>query len=289
MKTRILIPTLLILVAGPLYPKPAAPDVVLYGLARNAFGFTYEADSNTEVILRDPQGKEVIRRPVGSIRAPGVNYILQVPMDLGYLIDQSIDIGRYRSDSFREAEPILLTISENGVELPIMEFTNQDLQASPAGTFLRVDLTTGTDEDGDGIPDEWESFITSEDYGDDKESIYDVSPDDDFDGDGSSNFAEYVALTLPNWADDRFRITHYEELPGGMVRIDFTTKPGKSYQVYTATGDMVWEAVPFFESDNPRLQIDYYQETLFTERSITAGPFPGGPDNGERFFRIGVR
>jgi hypothetical protein len=53
------------------------------------------------------------------------------------------------------------------------------------------------DEDGDGLPDDWEQQIVDADTSDDILTEKDVSPADDFDGDGLSNGWEYEEHTNP--------------------------------------------------------------------------------------------
>ncbi|GHC48733.1 LamG-like jellyroll fold domain-containing protein [Roseibacillus persicicus] len=53
------------------------------------------------------------------------------------------------------------------------------------------------DLDGDGLLDSWEQSIVDATTGDGLNSIIDVFPQDDFDGDGFSNSAEFIALSDP--------------------------------------------------------------------------------------------
>lgn len=61
---------------------------------------------------------------------------------------------------------------------------------------------TEDDEDGDGLPDEWEEQIIDDDPDDDIETIEDVKPNDDYDEDGFTNKEEYEADTDPTDPDD---------------------------------------------------------------------------------------
>lgn len=68
------------------------------------------------------------------------------------------------------------------------------------------DLVAGddviTDEDEDGMDDEWEQQIIDDDEDDDIETIEDVDPEDDYDGDGFTNIEEYEAHTDPTDPED---------------------------------------------------------------------------------------
>ncbi|MDP2898140.1 MAG: lamin tail domain-containing protein, partial [bacterium] len=53
------------------------------------------------------------------------------------------------------------------------------------------------DADGDGMPDDWEQVIVDFDPADATDSVLEVQRNDDFDKDGASNFAEYLAGCSP--------------------------------------------------------------------------------------------
>lgn len=54
------------------------------------------------------------------------------------------------------------------------------------------------DTDKDGLPDDWELRIVNANGGDSIRTIRDVYPEDDFDGDGATNYEEYAAGTAPD-------------------------------------------------------------------------------------------
>lgn len=66
-------------------------------------------------------------------------------------------------------------------------------------------LVDPNDRDGDGLPDKFEWDITGFDRTDEFESIVHINPDDDFDGDGSSNLEEYLNRSDPTNSDDHHR------------------------------------------------------------------------------------
>lgn len=61
----------------------------------------------------------------------------------------------------------------------------------PGGPQRCFILWRNDDQDGDGIPDDWERQIFEDDPNDDLTSIADVRGEDDFDGDGLSNLEEF--------------------------------------------------------------------------------------------------
>ncbi|HEY2952880.1 MAG TPA: glycoside hydrolase family 2 TIM barrel-domain containing protein, partial [Verrucomicrobiae bacterium] len=68
-------------------------------------------------------------------------------------------------------------------------------------------ITAPADLDQDGLPDSWEYRIVDASAGDTKTNLVSVLPGDDFDQDGASNYAEYVADTDPASAQSRLRFT----------------------------------------------------------------------------------
>lgn len=87
-------------------------------------------------------------------------------------------------------------------------------------TFASVSISLGyaVDDDGDSMPDQWEI-----------ETMGDVSaegggPDDDLDGDGMGNAAEYLAGTDPSDPDDRFQLRIRSESDGAVV--EFSARRG---------------------------------------------------------------
>jgi glycosidase len=81
--------------------------------------------------------------------------------------------------------------------------------------------------DVDGIPDWWRLAYFDHPTG----QAADLSrAEDDADGDGTSNFAEFLAGTSPLDANSVFRITGAAQT-GNEVDVSWTTRPNKSYQL----------------------------------------------------------
>ncbi len=106
-----------------------------------------------------------------------------------------------------------------------------------AATVPGAAIVPGGDSDHDGLPDEWEQqyFGTLARNG-----------TGDYDLDGMSDFAEFLAGTLPNNAASVFKIIRVTPLSGVSTEIEWTSVPGKTYHVQykNALDAPTWSDLP---------------------------------------------
>jgi hypothetical protein len=104
-------------------------------------------------------------------------YFVDTDADNYHLLSWSpcIDAGGPASDYSNEPEP-------NGGRINI----------GADGNTADATSKSYSDEDGDGLPDSWEQQIVDADPDDPINSVWDVAPGDDFDGDGVSNQDEFL-------------------------------------------------------------------------------------------------
>jgi hypothetical protein len=132
---------------------PPAPYHLIYGLAKDQYG-TPLTSANSYVILQTPTGVQFSTQVIPGLAA-GVNYQIKVPMDAG----QTTQL--YRPDALLVSAPFTMLVAVGtATNLPI-EMTNYVLLGNPGGG-TRINLTLGTDSNGDGIPDAWElAYLTT--------------------------------------------------------------------------------------------------------------------------------
>ncbi|MBW2107239.1 MAG: hypothetical protein JRI36_01035 [Deltaproteobacteria bacterium] len=142
------------------------PDNIVYGVA---------ADSAVTIRL-EVDGTQICSYHMGDDPDAGVFYILRVPMD---------SAGDPLSGSARPGDTADIYINED-------TSPTQSLILGERGSIFRLDLGT-TDDDGDGIPDQWEQRLADANGSDDIYDASDVDPKADFDNDGFSNAREFLA------------------------------------------------------------------------------------------------
>jgi hypothetical protein len=185
MTTKLLLLTLLLVPLASAFPP--APHHTLYGLVRNELG-TPLSTGGAIIVLSGPNG-EVIHGPVNAGIARGINYTLRVPMD------GMRTAVPYAPTAMTPATPFTIRVIIGSTSyLPIQMQGILPNMGEIAGS-TRLDLTLGVDSDGDGLPDSWERDMIDFDLDDQLQTLADVNPNDDFDGDGLRNLDEYLAGT----------------------------------------------------------------------------------------------
>ncbi|MFA7173759.1 MAG: hypothetical protein WC340_10150 [Kiritimatiellia bacterium] len=220
-------------VAALVWAGQPLPPAVIYGQIRDEYG--HPMDSGAEVVIYPQSG------PIDVITLGGVSQLLP---DYGrYVLDGPIYVGmNYRiSIALEDAYPLQnpkaaqpgdlarVAVLIDGLEQPLVP--SGALTIPEPGGVLRLDFSVAQDMDNDGLPDAWENLMVAWSEGL-FNTIYDINPNDDFDGDGMSNYNEYLAGTLPFLATDIFKITRSQpDAATGRIALSFSTIAGRKYHI----------------------------------------------------------
>ncbi len=149
-------------------------------------------------------------------------------------------------------------------------------------------LDAAGDSDADSLLDGWEMQIVNHDLSDPIITVADVDPDDDYDGDGSSNREEALTGTDPTDPDSRFAVI---AIGPGSVEITWTTVYGNTYivQYWDGTADGLFGPSPAW-TDIPESQVtendggpgDEGTESWTDDGTSSAGT----STTGNRYYRI---
>ena len=239
---KVWMPLLLLALLIPLpgvHAFPPAPHYTLYGMVRDQVGQTLAAEGASLVLLKD--SKEIARTPIISNLWIDQNYELKIKIDANRPSTQV-----YSSSAVPANGLFSIAVEMNGSTFYPIEASGP-LTAGNGGERVRLDLNLGIDSDGDGLPDTWEEWQLYQAGHLPGESGWDLTLIDrngDFDGDGQSNWFEYVAGTFAGDWTDRFEL-EIKEREGTHVRFEFYAITGKTYTIERSADGVTWTSAPF--------------------------------------------
>ncbi|WP_221030551.1 hypothetical protein [Actomonas aquatica] len=257
---------------------PPAPYYTLFGVVRDQVGTALDVEGADVILLRD--GIEIGRTPItGDLR-----------LDLNYELNISIEQGRANTRTYSDRTVarqglFSLAVEMNGETFYPIE-ADGTLRAGEGGERVRLDLNIGADANGDGLPDawqEWQLYQAGFRPGDDGWNIDDITRDGDYDGDGTSNFLEYLAGTFAGDAAERFELI-ITGRTDALVSFEFFAITGKVYAIESSTDLVNWTPVPHRLSPTGE-DSDYSRATVVDILPIYVVTEPGA----QRFYRITVR
>ena len=186
-------PALLVLLLG-LAPTawafPPAPTFTIRGVARDEFGWAIKAtDQAIVVIKRD--GVEIAEAPIDETGRSDENFRVLLPMDMS-------SANPYRTGAQTTGSLVSIEVRFPTTTMPVAFLKSKSPSVGKPGDVLFIDFSVGADTDGDGIPDAWEWWQLSQagiGPGDARWSLATLGKGD-FDGDGTSDYVEYLAGTF---------------------------------------------------------------------------------------------
>jgi hypothetical protein len=197
--------------------------VIYCGQATDGYGWPYT--ENATVILLSGTN-EITRQEIGGSISPGINFMLYCNLD-----DNSHS-NRYDSTTVVTGQPVSIVIQDAYGQQTIMQSNSIPSIGTP-GTVNIINITAGTDSDGDGLPDLWEQELVDASGGA-LTNIVDVRPEDDFDHDGVNNGDEYTSGTFAFLDYDYFYVDRVALTTNHWFDVNVITVPGKAYQLQTS-------------------------------------------------------
>ena len=230
---------------APVFPLP---PFTVYGKVRDWNGRALVTADEAVVIARTTNGAEVARSPVTSGIYPDLTYRLTIPLASGPAAGRG-QVG----------EPLLFEVYYDGLTHAVT--TEQAVPIGHPATALGCTLMLGTFSHGSQLPDEYLELLLGyyqmAGWGND---LSDISPDDDFDGDGYSNFQEFLAGTIPVLPEDYLRVLGFSMPDTTSSALRFMTAPGRTYAIPFASqiGSNAWGRADFVTSTNGVAAQNFY-------------------------------
>ncbi len=257
---------------------PPAPSYVIYGMVRDQVGATLKVDGAEIVLLRD--SVEIGRAAIHTDLRADSNYELQIR------IDRNPAVTRSYSDKAVAARGVFsLKVVMNGQNFFPIEASGV-LRTGHGGERVRLDLNLGADTNADGLPDawqEWQLHQAGRRPGQPGWDINLVTRDGDFDGDGTSNWLEYLAGTFAGDAAERFEL-RMTSRNAAAVAFEFYGITGKVYSIEQSADLQTWTLAPLSTAPGGTTS-DYY-------RASAVGVVPvylAASADASRFYRLTVR
>ena len=181
----------------------------------------YDGKTPAEIRAYDQDGVLLAKATTTTTTQSPYNYVLDIPV-------ATQDIPGYAT----VGESLVFVIIDPDGKRYAGLVAGKDCVVGNPGELNTLDFVLATDTNNDGVPDAYEDMLSYYMW---KNGIDEYKADEDYDGDGISNFEEYVAGTNPFDPTDFFRITHISIERDGMeyAGLRFLANQGRSYGLLT--------------------------------------------------------
>ena len=205
--------------------------------------------TRVEIRLKDADGALLAKTTTATSGQTAYNYVLYVPVTTTKTSRHAC-VGD--SVTFEFVDP------SGNVYTGLV--ASADAVIGNSGEVRRLDVVLATDSDGDGVADEYMESVEGwmEIAGID--GPYD--PDKDYDGDGRTNYEEYLAGTNPCDASDCFSVRQFSsgEAANGFVALRVSVAEGRTYSVLRANSlvSPSWRLTTFAEDAQSEPSSTYF-------------------------------
>jgi hypothetical protein len=215
---------------------PPAPYYTIYGDVRDENGLLIPAEGAAVVLYQN--SKEIFWQDLISSGSKDYNYQMRIDM-------LRSSTTSYSSIALGIGTTYTLGGSVGGHVYSPIEVKNAPAVGG-ASDRKRLNLTLGIDSDGDGLPDAWEEsqlYQAGYPYGNGWDLSL-IDRDGDLDGDGVSNWQEYLAGTYAGDKASVLSLKIKEKLESS-ARLEFYAMYGKTYSIEVSENLKEWVAVDF--------------------------------------------
>lgn len=257
----VLLTVFLLLPAARAYPP--APDVLIYGLAKDQYGNPL-ANPADLVILQTTTGVQVVANIQPNL-AIGVNYAIDVPMDAGTIAPPYVSNALTAGAQFQ-----LLIVVGTTTNLPIeMQGTNLTLGAPSQS--VEQNLTLGQNLANSDIPLAWaQAFLASLGL---NIAPTNINPNGVYTGDGRTLLQEYILGNYP-YQTNAFSARIVSQHAGSAV-IEFSAASGLTYSVSGSTDLRNWTPLSFtIPAVGTNVVSSYYSSSAASLQIQTVQPAP---------------
>jgi len=186
----------------------------------------YGSDSGVEVRVKAKDGTLLAKTTTATYGNTAYNYAVNVPLS-SQAVSGHVKYGDAVVFEFVE-------INSDGTSGAVYSglVTDGDATIGKPGEYRKVNVILATDANGDGVPDE---YLETIEYEMAIRGIDTYDPNADYDGDGQSNKAEYIAGSNPFDATDKFSVREMAEKDGLKDYLSFKVlvSQGRTYTVST--------------------------------------------------------